>query len=160
MEEKGINIYNGRQRLTPLRVLVSARVQQCKILCNLLKINLLFSFIITILYMDLKLVPAMLTLIDFIRNVEDEVFEKVQYYTRHQDTIDGCSDIWVHQLNGKVLFNKYPTKPGYARKSVYMLCDLDKDLKRTPDKKAIKKWVEEEVLLHPSAVRKSRVHFP
>ena len=39
-------------------------------------------------------------------------------------------------------------------------CDLDKDLKRTPDKKAIKKWVEEEVLLHPSAVHKSRVHFP
>ena len=110
--------------------------------------------------MDLKLVPAMLTLIDFIRNVEDEVFEKVHYYTRHQDTIDGCSDIWVHQISGKVLFNKYPTKPGYARKSVYMLCDLDKDLKRTPDKKAIKKWVEEEVLLHPSAVHKSRVHFP
>jgi len=159
-EEKGINIYNGRQRLTPLQVLVSARVQQFKILCNLLKINLLFSFIITILYMDLKLVPAMLTLIDFIRNVEDEIFEKVQYYTRHQDTIDGCSDIWVHQLNGKVLFDTCPSKPGFARRSVYMLCDLNKDLKRTPDKKAIKKWIEEEVLLHPSALRKSRVHFP
>lgn len=110
--------------------------------------------------MDLKLVPVMLTLIDFIRNVEDEVFEKVQYYTRHQDAMDSCTDIWVHQINGKVLFDKYPTKPGYARKSVYMLCDLNKDLKRTPDKKAIEKWIEEEVLLHPSALRKSRIHFP
>ena len=110
--------------------------------------------------MDLKLVPAMLTLIDFIRNVEDEVFEKVQYYTRHQDTIDVCTDIWVHQLNGKVLFDTCPSKPGFARRSVYMLCDLNKDLKRTPDKKAIKKWIEEEVLLHPSALRKSRVNSP
>ena len=42
-EEKGINIYNGRQRLAPLRVLFQVCVQQCKLLCNVLKINLLIS---------------------------------------------------------------------------------------------------------------------
>ena len=98
--------------------------------------------------MDLKLVPAMLTLIDFIRNVEDEVYEKVQYYTRNQDTIDGCSDIWVHQISGKVICNDIPDKPNYKRISVGRLCKLDKNLKNVPDMKAIKNWIENEVLMH------------
>ena len=54
MEEKGINIYNGRQRLTPLRVLKNSAVRVPIALFNLLKINLLMSLIITILYIVLK----------------------------------------------------------------------------------------------------------
>lgn len=92
----------------------------------------------------------MMTLIDFIKNVEDEVFEKVQYYTRHQEKYGMCTDIWVHQIKGKVIFDDYPKKPGYVRKPVYMLCDLDTNLHHVPDKKAIKKWIEGEVLLHAS----------
>ncbi len=38
----------------------------------------------------------MTTLINFIKNVEDEVFEKVAFYTRHQDEYNMCTDIWVH----------------------------------------------------------------
>ena len=52
--EKGINIYNGRQRLAPLRVLKNSAVRVPIALFNLLKINLLMSFIITILYIVLK----------------------------------------------------------------------------------------------------------
>ena len=44
----------------------------------------------------------MLTLIDFIKNVEDEVFEKVLFYTRHQEDYGLLPMIWVHQLKGKV----------------------------------------------------------
>ena len=52
--EKGINIYNGRQRLAPLRVLKYSAVRVPIALFNLLKINLLMSLIITILYIVLK----------------------------------------------------------------------------------------------------------
>ena len=52
--EKGINIYNGRQRLAPLRVLKNSAVRVPIALFNLLKINLLMSLIITILYIVLK----------------------------------------------------------------------------------------------------------
>ena len=52
--EKGINIYNGRQRRKPLRVLKYSAVRVPIALFNLLKINLLMSFIITILYIVLK----------------------------------------------------------------------------------------------------------
>ena len=54
MEEKGINIYNGRQRLTPLRVLKNSAVRVPIALFNLLKINLLISLFFTILYIVLK----------------------------------------------------------------------------------------------------------
>ena len=54
MEEKGINIYNGRQRLTPLRVLKNSAVRVPIALFNLLKINLLISIFFTILYIVLK----------------------------------------------------------------------------------------------------------
>ena len=53
--EKGINIYNGRQRLAPLRVLKNSAVRVPIALFNLLKINLLMSLIITILYVVLKI---------------------------------------------------------------------------------------------------------
>lgn len=90
----------------------------------------------------------MLTLIDFIKNVEDEVFEKVLFYTRHQDKFGLLPTIWVHQLKGKVTFD-FPSRPsGYAHLPIYKLCDLDKDLNKVPDKKAIKKWIEGEVLMH------------
>lgn len=98
----------------------------------------------------------MITLIDFIKNVEDEVFEKVLLYTRHQKDHDLSPMIWVHQLKGKVCLD-YPTRPAeYAHLPIYRLCNLNKDLKRIPDKKAIKKWIEEEVLMHPSTVRRRK----
>ena len=53
-EEKGINIYNGRQRLAPLRVLKNSAVRVLVALFNLLKINLLMSLFFTILYIVLK----------------------------------------------------------------------------------------------------------
>ena len=53
--EKGINIYNWKQRLAPLRVLKSSAVRVLVALFNLLNINLLMSFIITILYVVLKI---------------------------------------------------------------------------------------------------------
>lgn len=90
----------------------------------------------------------MVTLIDFIKNVEDEVFEKVLFYTRHQDKFGLLPTIWVHQLKGKVTLD-FPSRPsGYARLPIYKLCNLDKDLNKVPDKKAIKKWIEGEVLMH------------
>ena len=52
--EKGINIYNGRQRLAPLRVLKNSAVRVPIALFNLLKINLLISLFFTILYIVLK----------------------------------------------------------------------------------------------------------
>ena len=52
-EERGI-IYNGRQRLTPLRVLKNSAVRVPIALFNLLKINLLISLFFTILYIVLK----------------------------------------------------------------------------------------------------------
>ncbi len=52
--EKGINIYNGRQRLAPLRVLKYSAVRVPIALFNLLKINLLMSLFFTILYIVLK----------------------------------------------------------------------------------------------------------
>ena len=52
--EKGINIYNGRQRLAPLRVLKNSAVRVPIALFNLLKINLLISIFFTILYIVLK----------------------------------------------------------------------------------------------------------
>ena len=95
-------------------------------------------------------------LVDFIKNVEDEVLEKVEHITKYQKDQASFIDVWVHQLTGKVVVDDWPAKPGYKRKSLYMLCNLDKDLHWKPDKKAIKKWIEEEVLVHPSSVKKSR----
>ena len=92
----------------------------------------------------------MTTLINFIKNVEDEVFEKVLYYTEHQENLDMWTDIWVHQIKGKIVFDDYPKRPGYVRISVYKLCGLDQNLRHIPDKKAIKRWIENEVLMHAS----------
>ena len=52
--EKGINIYNGSQRLAPLRVLKYSAVRVPIAIFNLLKINLLMSIFFTILYIVLK----------------------------------------------------------------------------------------------------------
>ena len=41
------------------------------------------------------MILVMVTLIDFIKNVEDEVFEKVLFYTRHQDQFGLLPTIWV-----------------------------------------------------------------
>lgn len=90
----------------------------------------------------------MVTLIDFIKNVEDEVYEKVLFYTRHQEDYGLLPMIWVHQLKGKVVFNISPRGTGYAKLPVYKLCGIDNDLKWVPDKKSIKKWIEGEVLMH------------
>ena len=98
----------------------------------------------------------MTMLVDFIKNIEDEVLEKVEYITRFKKEEVHSAYIWVHQLTGKVIVNDWPSKPGYIRKSLYMLCTLDKDLHCVPDIKAIKKWVEQEVLVHPSSVKKPR----
>lgn len=88
------------------------------------------------------------TLIRFIERVENKVLYYVTEYTEHQDLMDSHTEIWVHQLSGKVVFDDYPDKPNYKRTTVFALCRLDKDLRYEPDKKAIKKWVEGEVLMH------------
>ena len=89
----------------------------------------------------------MIRLVDFIKNVEDEVFEAVQNITLfHKEEIH-WSAIWVHQFKGKVCAIDSPCKPGFVRQPVYKLCTTDNDLRWIPDKKAIKKWIEEEVLL-------------
>ena len=37
---------------------------------------------------------------------------------------------------------------GYAHLPVYKLCNMDNELRWVPDRKAIKKWIEGEVLMH------------
>ena len=88
------------------------------------------------------------TLARFIERVENRVLYFVTEYTDHQDTMYFGTDIWVHQLSGKVVFDDCPGKPNYKRATVHALCKLGDDLRLVPDKKAIKKWVEGEVLLH------------
>ena len=88
------------------------------------------------------------TLIRFIEKVENRVLYYVTEYTEHQDSMYLFTEIWVHQLSGKVVFDDYPGKPNYKRTTVDRLCTLDNDLRRIPDKKAIKRWVEGEVLMH------------
>jgi len=87
-------------------------------------------------------------LVRFIERVENKVLFYVTEYTQKQDTMDGFEKIWVHQLSGKVYFDEYPEKPNYQFIPVYQLCDLDNNLRRIPDKKAIKNWVENDVLMH------------
>ena len=88
------------------------------------------------------------TLIRFIERVENKVLYYVTVYTEPQDTMSFVTELWVHQLSGKVIFDDCPDKPNYKRASVHSLCKLGDDLRLMPDKKAIKKWVEGEVLLH------------
>ena len=102
----------------------------------------------------------MITLMEFIKNVEDEVFEKVQHFTRNQKDYGPAPCIWVHQLKGKVLFDEIPMRPGYVRESVHRLCNLDGNLKWVPDRKAINRWIEGEVLLHPSSAKSHKVVSP
>ena len=88
------------------------------------------------------------TLIRFIEKVENRVLYFVTAYTEKKDNMSYTTDIWVHQLNGKVICNDIPDKPNYKRTCVGRLCKLDKNLKDVPDMKAIKNWVEGEVLMH------------
>ena len=88
------------------------------------------------------------TLIRFIEKVENRVLYYVTTYTENQDTMHYFTDLWVHQLSGKVVFDDCPEKPNYKRIAVGRLCTVDKNLRSIPDKKAIKKWVENEVLMH------------
>ena len=88
------------------------------------------------------------TLIRFIEKVENRVLYYVTEFTEHQDTMSSYTPIWVHQLSGKTVFDDYPDKPNYKRIPVGHLCTIDKNLRQIPDKKAIKKWVEGEVLMH------------
>lgn len=87
------------------------------------------------------------TLIRFIERVENRVLYYVTTYTENQDKMDSYTPIWVHQLNGKVVFDDYPDKPNYKRTTVFNLCKLDNNLRNVPDMKAIKRWVENEVLM-------------
>ncbi len=88
------------------------------------------------------------TLIRFIEKVENRVLYYVTEYTEHQDKMDYFTGLWVHQLNGRVIFNDSPTKSHYKRIAVGDLCTIDNNLRQIPDKKAIKRWVEGEVLMH------------
>ncbi len=88
------------------------------------------------------------TLVRFIERVENRVLFYVTEFTEHQDTMYSGTDIWVHQLSGKVIFDDYPEKPNYKRTTVFDLCGIDKNLRYVPDMKRIKKWVEGEVLMH------------
>ena len=88
------------------------------------------------------------TLIRFIERVENRVLYCVTEFTEHQETMHPNTEIWVHQLSGKVVFNDSPGKPNYKRTTVFDLCSLDNNLCYVPDKKRIKKWIEGEVLMH------------
>lgn len=88
------------------------------------------------------------TLVRFIERVENKVLYFVTEFTEHQDTMHPNTNIWVHQLSGKVVFDDYPEKPNYKRATVFDLCTLDRNLRYVPDKKRIKKWIEGEVLMH------------
>ena len=88
------------------------------------------------------------TLVRFIEKVENRVLYYVTEFTERQDTMHPNTEIWVHQLNGKVVFNDVPDKPNFKRTTAFALCGIGKDLRYMPDKKAIKKWVENEVLMH------------
>lgn len=88
------------------------------------------------------------TLIRFIERVENKVLYCVSEFTEHQVTMSSSTEVWVHQLSGKVIFDDCPDKPNYKRTTVHSLCKLGDDLRLVPDKKAIKKWVEGEVLMH------------
>lgn len=87
------------------------------------------------------------TLVRFIERVENRVLYYITEFTKRQDTMPPNTEIWVHQLNGKVVFNEFPDKPNFKRTTAFALCGIGKDLWYMPDKKAIKKWVEEEVLM-------------
>ena len=101
----------------------------------------------TILYTK-KTLFVMETLSRFIERVENKVLCCVTEFSEHQDTMSSHTEVWVHQLCGKVIFDDSPEKPNYKRTTVHSLCKLGDDLRLVPDKKAIKKWVEGEVLLH------------
>lgn len=88
------------------------------------------------------------TLVRFIERVENKVLYYVTEFTEHQDTMSSCTKVWVHQLSGKVVFDDCPDKPNYKRATVHSLCKLGDDLRLMPDMKAIKKWIEGEVLMH------------
>ena len=88
------------------------------------------------------------TLVRFIERVENKVLYCVTEFTEHQDTMSIGTEVWVHQLSGKLVFDDCPDKPNYKRTTVHSLCKLGDDLRLVPDKKAIKKWVEGEVLMH------------
>lgn len=88
------------------------------------------------------------TLVRFIERVENQVLYYVTAYTKNKDNMSYTTDIWVHQISGKVICNDIPDKPNYKRISVGRLCNLDKNLKNVPDMKAIKNWIENEVLMH------------
>ena len=87
------------------------------------------------------------TLIRFIERVENRVLCHVTEFTEHQDTMNWHTDLWVHQLSGKVVFDDYPEKPNFKRIAVHNLCKVGKDLRLVPDVKAVKRWVENEVLM-------------
>lgn len=88
------------------------------------------------------------TLVRFIEKVENKVLYYVTTYTENQDRMARDTEIWVHQLTGKVVFDDCPEKPNYKRTTVFNLTRLDKNLRDVPDMKAIKRWVEGEVLMH------------
>lgn len=88
------------------------------------------------------------TLVRFIERVENRVLYFVTEFTEHQEEMSPCTNIWVHQLSGKTVFDDCPEKPNYKRTTVFDLCDIDQNLRYVPDMKRIKKWVEGEVLMH------------
>ena len=88
------------------------------------------------------------TLVRFIEKVESRVLYFVTEFTEHQEEMSPCTNIWVHQLSGKTVFDDCPEKPNYKRTTVFDLCGIDKNLRYVPDMKRIKKWVEGEVLMH------------
>ena len=51
------------------------------------------------------------TLIRFIEKVENRVLYFVTAYTEKKDNMSYTTDIWVHQLNGKVICNPTTSVP-------------------------------------------------
>lgn len=96
------------------------------------------------------------TLMDFIKKVEEEVFETIQYYANNHKDFRPFTDVWVHQFTGEVILDDIPDAEGYVCKSALSLCDWVSGDSYKADKRAIKKWVEGTVLLHQKPKQKKK----
>lgn len=88
------------------------------------------------------------TLMQFIRRVEDEVFQKAVYCLQYKEQFKAFPSIWVHQLTGDVRVGGSCLGQGYVSNYVTLLCDYGQKSRCPVSRKLIRKWIEGEVLLH------------
>lgn len=90
------------------------------------------------------------TLIQLIRRVEEDVFQKAVYCLQHKEQFKAFPSIWVHQLTGDVRVGGSSLGQGYVSNYVTLLCDYSQKTRYPVSRKLIRKWIEGEVLLHSS----------